>query len=146
MSLIKHSAWTHYSAEQIYQLVNEVEKYPEFLPWCQSTRVIETKEDTMLVQVGIAWMGLHKTFSTENQLFPHRRIIIRLVNGGFNHLEGIWQFNHAEQGGCRIDFTLDFSLKNKLTDFMLQPFIHSISTNLIHAFTERAKKIYGDLH
>jgi len=92
MSLIKHSAVIAYSAPQMYDLVNAVEAYPQFLPWCKSAQINHYNDQVLLATLEIAKGGIHKTFTTRNVMTPSKQIVIDLVEGPFEHLSGRWEF------------------------------------------------------
>jgi ribosome-associated toxin RatA of RatAB toxin-antitoxin module len=144
MHLIKHSAILPYSATQMFELVNAIEDYPHFLPWCKSAHIVEREENTVTATVEVSKGGVHKTFTTHNTSIPYKAITIELVQGPFDHLLGAWQFNALNETACSIDFTLDFKFKNKLSSLLLTPLFSYIGNTMIDAFTKRAIEVYGE--
>jgi len=139
---IKQNALVPYSAAQIYDLVNDVEKYPEFLPWCKDSKVVERGDDYLKVQVDIAKGSIHKSFVTRNVLTPKEKIEIFLEDGPFHILEGIWCFIPLDEKASKIDFELDFKFSNKFLEMAVGPFFKHIANTFVHSFEQRAKTVY----
>jgi ribosome-associated toxin RatA of RatAB toxin-antitoxin module len=143
MTLIKRTALVGYSPRQMFELVNAIEDYPRFLPWCRESRVIARDEKQVEASLDIAWSGIHKQFTTRNVLQLYDRIDIRLVNGPFRHLEGIWQFSPMGPHGCKVDLELEFELAGHFLDQLFQPIFHKIANELVDVFCKRAVEVYG---
>lgn len=144
MSLIKHSAYVNYSASQMYNLVNAVETYPQFLPWCKSIRVQQRYQNIVVVAVEIAKGGLHKTCITRNTSIPDEKIVIDLMDGPFENLSGDWEFKAVDLAACRINFCLSFNFTNQLMALIMQPVVSYIANTMVEAFTRRAREVYGE--
>jgi ribosome-associated toxin RatA of RatAB toxin-antitoxin module len=144
MSLIKHSALVAYSAQQMYSLVDAIEAYPQFLPWCKATYIKQRNDNMVIATIEIAKGGLHKNFTTCNTLTPSNKIVIDLLEGPFEYLSGSWEFSALGPKGCRINFNLSFSFKNKLSALILKPVLSYIAATMIDAFTYRAREVYGE--
>jgi ribosome-associated toxin RatA of RatAB toxin-antitoxin module len=143
MSLIKRTALVGYSPRQMFELVNAIEEYPRFLPWCRESRIIAQDEQQVEASLDIAWSGMHKQFTTRNVLYPHERIDIRLVNGPFRHLEGNWLFSAMGPHGCKVDLELEFDFAGNFLDKLFQPVFHKIANELVDLFCKRALEVYG---
>jgi ribosome-associated toxin RatA of RatAB toxin-antitoxin module len=143
MTLIKRTALVGYSPRQMFELVNAIEEYPRFLPWCRESHIIAREEKQIEASLVIAWSGMHKQFTTRNILYPHDRIDIRLVNGPFRHLEGNWIFSAVGPQGCKVDLELEFELTGHFLDRLFQPVFHKIANELVDVFCKRAVEIYG---
>lgn len=143
MRRVNKSALVPYSAGQMYALVNDVERYPEFLPWCHGARVLSETDSEMRAQLDLARGGLHKTFTTLNKLEPGRSITMTLENGPFRHLEGRWQFVDLDHEGCKVTLDMEFEFSGKLLDMMAGPVFHEISNSLVDAFIRRATDLHG---
>lgn len=133
-----------FSAKQMYALVNDVEKYPLFLPWCPRTELVETREDYMKATVHFAKGAFQKSFTTLNKLIPHERIEMRLVEGPFKKLEGLWSFEELKEK-CRVSLHLSFEFNNKLLALALGPIFSQMANSMVSTFSSRANKIYGSL-
>lgn len=143
MNLIKRSAIIHYTARQMFELVNDIEQYPQFLPWCHASHLILKTDQQIEAKLDIAWSGIHKSFTTRNTLTPYEKIDITLVNGPFKHLEGIWCFTSLENQGCKVELELEFELTGHFFDRLFQPIFNHIANSLVDLFCKRAVDIYG---
>ena len=144
MTTITRSSLVMYTPEQMFELVNNVEAYPEFLPWCRGSEIISKNEDVICASLDIAKGGIHHMFSTRNTLDHGRSIRIELIDGPFRHLEGFWQFSPIGDGqGCRVQLDMDFEFSTRLLDLALGPVFTQISGSLVDAFCKRAREIYG---
>ena len=144
MNTLKRSALVPYSARQMFELVNSVDEYPRFLPWCQSSRIIKQTDKEVEASLEIVWKGIHKTFTTRNVLTPYNRIDISLVNGPLQHMEGIWQFLALDEHACKVLLDLEFKLTSSFVDRLLQPLLQHIANTLVEAFCKRAVELYGE--
>lgn len=143
MTTIQRSALVMFSARQMFELVNNIEDYPRFLPWCRSSQIIHQSETEIEASLEIAWSGMHKTFTTRNGLHPYERIDITLVHGPFRRLEGHWSFMACGEKGCKVNLELEFELAGHFLDVIFQPIFHHIANSLVDAFCKRAVEIYG---
>lgn len=144
MTTITRSSLVMYTPEQMFNLVNDVNAYPQFLPWCRGSRIISQNEHVISAALDIAKGGIHHEFSTRNTLKPHQSIRIELIDGPFRHLEGHWQFNPiGDNEGCRVQLDMDFEFSTRLLDLVLGPVFTQISGSLVDAFCKRAQAIYG---
>lgn len=143
MTTIQKSALLPYSAAQMYALVDDIESYPEFLPWCKDARVLSRDADEVHAEIHIAYGALNKSFSTTNRLQQNKIIEMRLVAGPFQQLEGFWSFAELGSAGCKISLALDFKFSNKLVELVIGPAFNYIGNTLVDAFCQRAKQVYG---
>jgi ribosome-associated toxin RatA of RatAB toxin-antitoxin module len=145
VTVIRKTAVVPYTAEQMYELVNDIESYPSFLPWCSDASVTVHGEDSLTASLSMAAGKIKHSFTTENTMQPGRRIEVRLVSGPFRYLSGNWTFEPMEGGGsCRISLEMDFEFKNKLLKMTLSKLFHQIVDSLVDAFTRRARQVYGN--
>jgi ribosome-associated toxin RatA of RatAB toxin-antitoxin module len=142
MTVIKRTAMVAYLPSEMYELVNDVEKYPEFLPWCRAVTLISRTVDEVRATLHILKGGIHHSFSTLNRLQHNKVIELRLLEGPFQHLEGCWRFD-SEEGGCRISLDMKFALANKLLNFAVGPVIQNIANTFVESFCSRAETVYG---
>ncbi|MFA5960054.1 MAG: type II toxin-antitoxin system RatA family toxin [Tatlockia sp.] len=142
MTVVKKSRVISYSCEQMYGLVNFVEHYAEFLPYCSESIVHHRDEDEVQATLVIAAAGVSKSFTTRNRLQKDKMIEIRLVDGPFSHLEGFWRFDE-EDGGCRVSFDLEFEFAGRLLSMMLGPIFEQVTDKMVDAFCDRAEALYG---
>ena len=145
MPLISRKALVQYSAEEMYQLVSDVETYPQFLPWCRSTRLISKSEDEVRASIEIYKGKLNKSFTTLNRHQKNKMIEMRLLEGPFRHLEGFWRFDALKNDmGCKVSLDLDFEFDSKLIAMMVGPVFSQIANSLVDSFCKRAVEIYGE--
>ena len=125
--------------ERLYQLVQDVERYPEFVPGCTGAQVLERSEHDMVARLAVRRGPLRTEFTTRNELDPGRAVHMRLVEGPFRALEGHWHFTPVASNGCRIDFSLRFQFANTLKSMLLDPLFEEIAAQLVRAFVARAQ-------
>lgn len=142
MPLITRSALVSFSAAQMYDLVNDVARYPDFLPGCCGSAIIEHNHEMMLASVSIAKAGISKTFTTRNQLVEKREIIMSLVDGPFKHLQGGWFFTPLDECACKVELKLEFEFSSKVVEIAFGKIFHQLTSNMVDAFTQRAKRVY----
>jgi len=143
MRTVNKSALVPYTATQMYALVNDVQRYPEFLPWCRSARILSQSDNEMRASLELVRGGFHKTFTTRNLLDSGRSIIIALDHGPFRHLEGHWQFENLGSNGSKVTLNMEFEFAGAVLDLMAGPVFHEICNSLVAAFTRRAATLYG---
>jgi ribosome-associated toxin RatA of RatAB toxin-antitoxin module len=145
MSHIQRSALVHYSPAEMYQLVNNVEDYPVFLPWCRSSKLISASDTEMIASIEIAKGILNKTFSTHNLLQKDKRIELQLVDGPFKKLTGYWQFDAIKTANaCKVNLDLEFEFDNAMMSIAAKPIFTQIANSLVDAFCKRAVEVYGE--
>lgn len=142
MTIVKRSRAVPYTCEQMYRLVNEVENYSEFLPYCTESKVSHRDADEVQATLVIGAAGMSKSFTTRNRLQVNKMIEIRLVDGPFSHLEGFWRFDEEDKG-CRISFDLEFEFAGKIFSMLLGPVFDQVTDKMVDAFCDRAETVYG---
>lgn len=143
MPIINKSAIVPYTAEQMFELVNDVAHYQEFVPWCVKSDVISQTPDEVRATLGFAHSGLHKSFSTINRLQPHKMIELRLLDGPFKKLEGFWHFEKIDDSHSRVTLDLHFEFSTKLIALMFGPLFNQVANTLVDCFMKRATQVYG---
>jgi ribosome-associated toxin RatA of RatAB toxin-antitoxin module len=143
MTTIKRSALVSYSARQMFELVNNIEDYPRFLPWCGGSHILNRSDTEVEAKLEIAWKGFHKSFTTRNYLHPYDHIEIKLVKGPFRHLEGRWNFVALHESACKVSVDLEFEFTGSVVDRVFQPIFNHIAGSLVDAFSKRAVEVYG---
>lgn len=142
MTIVKKTKVVPFKPEQMYALVNDVEKYPEFLPYCDDSIVHHRDEDEVKASLVIGAAGMSKSFTTRNLLQAGKMIEIRLVDGPFKHLEGFWRFDHHEEG-CLISMDLEFEFAGGMFSMILGPVFEQVTEKMVDAFCQRAEQVYG---
>lgn len=143
MAIIRKDAWVPYTSAQMFELVDKVEDYPYFLPWCQETTIYSRGDKEVKARIVVAKGAIRHSFSTVNHLQKPKVIDVHLLEGPFRRLEGSWRFETAERGGCNIHFHLEFEFSNKLINLTAGPILQKAAGSFIEAFCQRAKEIYG---
>jgi len=146
MKTVHKSVLIWYSAEEMFALVTDVAKYCEFLPWCDHSRVVALEPDGMKAEMGIAFGGVHQTFTTRNHHVPGREVRMKLVDGPFSNLDGTWKFaslGEAGQRACKVTLELQYSFKSATLSAVIGPVFDRIAGSLVDAFVKRAEQVYG---
>jgi len=144
MHRVNRSVLVAYSDAQMYALVRDVERYPQFLPWCPSTSVRPLGEGGDLeARVDIAYLGVRSHFTTHNVHQAPVRIELRLVDGPFRHLQGNWSFRALGPAACKVSLELEYSFGAGLLGRVVAPVFERVANSLIDAFAERAQSLYG---
>lgn len=127
----------------MFVLVDDIETYPEFLPWCESAVV--HKRDAAMVEATLELRrgGISKSFTTRNSLRQNEAIGLSLIGGPFKHLAGGWTFQQLGDSGCKVSLELDFEFNNLVTDTLFGSFFEGSCNSLVDAFTQRAAIVYG---
>ena len=127
----------------MYALVADIERYPDFLPWCRTTTVHRREEREVEASLEIARGPVRKSFRTRNTMHPSHLIEVSLVAGPFRRLRGEWHFVSLEGRGCRVSLHLDFAFSNWAMQALLNPVFSEIADSLVDAFCRRALLKYG---
>ncbi len=143
MALVEKSVLVPYSAEQMFALVDCVENYPQFLPWCGGSSVTSMDGNTVHATVHIDYHHVKQSFTTENLRQPPHYIDITLKDGPFKHLDGGWRFIPLSESACKIELQLHYEFSHKLLEKVFGPIFHYIANNLVEAFIHRAEKVYA---
>jgi len=145
LSHIQRTALVHYSPAEMFQLVNDIDAYADFLPWCRSAHIISQQPREIVASVEIAKGILNKTFTTRNTLTANKRIDMALVDGPFKKLQGYWQFDALKtDNACKVNLELDFEFDGALISIAAKPIFTQIATTLVDAFCKRAVEVYGE--
>ncbi len=142
MREVRRSALLPFTAAQIYGLVADVERYPEFLPWCTSARILADQGDFVTVNLGLARGIARGSFTTRNHLVPDRSVVMSLVDGPFNLLEGRWEFTPIQEAGMRADLQVRFETHGLIAGLALGPAFEEICNQLVDAFGRRAHQVF----
>ncbi|MDP9084612.1 MAG: type II toxin-antitoxin system RatA family toxin [Pseudomonadota bacterium] len=142
MPLVERSVLVTFTPAQMFALVNDIERYPEFLPWCVGARVDEASSTERIAALKVARGVLQTEFTTRNTLIPDAQIHMRLMHGPFRDLMGEWRFEAIGERGSRVHFRVEFEFKNRLSAAAFNAVFESMCGTLVDAFVQRAKKIY----
>lgn len=147
MKTIHKSILIWFSPQEMYGLVTDVEKYAQFLPWCDHARILENHADGMTTEIGLSFGGVHQSFSTRNTHVLHRRVDLLLLNGPFSRLDGHWGFHPVGDGSqraCKVELTLSYGFDSPTLDKLVGPVFDKVAASLMDAFVARAQQVYGD--
>ncbi|MBL8342760.1 MAG: type II toxin-antitoxin system RatA family toxin [Rubrivivax sp.] len=148
MKHVRRSVLLWYSPREMYDLVTGIERYPQFLPWCEDAAVLQTDTAGMTARLGLAYMGVRHAFTTRNLHVADRSVNVSLVDGPFSVLEGRWLF-HAlgrpggEEQACKIEFDLRYSFASPALEHVVSPVFDRVASTLVDAFVRRAEDVYG---
>ena len=143
MRRVSRSALVPYSASQMFSLVEDVERYPEFLPWCTGAVLHSRDDEHVEASLSLTRAGVSKSFRTRNQVWPGERMDIALVGGPFRTLAGTWLFRQLGEDGSKVSLDLEFEFESKVTDAMFGRYLEESCNSLIDSFIRRAGAIYG---
>ncbi len=147
MKTVSKSVLIWYSPQEMYVLVTDVAQYPQFLPWCDRARVVDTDATGMTAELGIAFSGIHQTFTTRNEHIAGQQVRIKLVNGPFSNLDGEWNFvplGDGTQRACKVELTLNYGFDSATLGKIIGPVFDKIAGSLVDAFVKRAAQVYGE--
>jgi ribosome-associated toxin RatA of RatAB toxin-antitoxin module len=144
---VQKSALVLYSADLMYELVNRVDAYPEFLPWCGGAQVLEESEDSMVAEIVVDFKELRQSFKTANELIRPANSIpgsikLHLIDGPFKSLSGEWRFYGLGDLGSRIEFDLDYEFSSVVLSKLLSPVFGRITETFVDSFVARAEAIH----
>lgn len=146
MKTVHKSVLIWYSPAEMFALVTDVARYPQFLPWCDRASVEEETAQGMVAKVGISIAGIRQSFTTHNIHVPDQKVILKLVKGPFSKLEGEWNFlplGDGSQRACKVEFTLSYDFDNGTLAALVGPVFDKIAGSLVDAFVKRASQVYG---
>ena len=146
MREIKHSALVAQPPARLFALLNDIESYPRFIPWCTHAKVLSKSDREIVATIGVRQGPLQSEFTTRNELEPDHRILMRLVSGPFKMLEGEWSLTPIAQAdgggeGCRVQLTMKFAFKNPLTAVLFEQKFAETAASLMDAFVARARAL-----
>jgi len=143
MLIVERTALVTYTPAQMFALVNDVPRYPDFLPWCVAAKVEEVSAAERIATLKIARGVLQTEFTTRNSLVPDSQILLRLTHGPFRDLKGEWNFDPIGARGSRVHFLVEFEFKNRLTAAAFNAVFESLCGSIVDAFAQRAQRVYG---
>ncbi|HEX2009418.1 MAG TPA: type II toxin-antitoxin system RatA family toxin [Roseateles sp.] len=148
MKHVRKSVLLWYSPHEMYQLVTGIAQYPEFLPWCEKSELLEQREDGVTARLALAYAGVHHAFTTRNTHEPDRKVLMTLVDGPFSQLDGVWQFLPLHKPGsdeqaCKIEFELRYAFSSRALEAVVSPVFDRIANTFVDRFVQRAEVVYG---
>lgn len=142
MAAVKKSVLIEFTPRQMFDLVDQVELYPQFLPWCGGTELLARDERITAARLHINYHGIKAHFSTENAKEAPSWMEIRLKDGPFRHLEGMWRFTPLGDTACKVEFALHYEFASKLLEKAVGPVFSHIANTFVDSFVKRAEQLY----
>ena len=143
MPTINRSALVMHSVEQMYDLINDVLSYPKFLPDCSDSKIVDQNSEQMTASLLVNKGGMKKWFTTKNELTENKSVKLQLVDGPFKQLTGNWILTALSDEACKISLELEYEFSSKMFDLAFGRVFNGIANNMVQAFTQRAKEVYG---
>lgn len=143
MRKVCRSALVPYSAREMFVLVDDIQAYPEFLPWCNDAEVHSRSDGVVEATLELHKGSVSKHFTTRNRLAQFESISIELLGGPFRHLSGGWQFKSLNEQGCKVTLDLEFEFSSLIVDMMFGAYFEDTCSSLVEAFTQRAAEVFG---
>jgi ribosome-associated toxin RatA of RatAB toxin-antitoxin module len=144
LAKIEKSALVPFSAQQMFDLVADVERYKEFLPWCSDSQLVSSTENEVCGKIEVSRLGITQAFSTCNAIDPPHRMEIALREGPFKRLHGEWRFTQLRDDACKVSLMMDFEFSGRLINAAFGKVFHQIANSLVASFVERAREVYHD--
>lgn len=145
MKTVEKSVLIWYTAEEMFALVTDVEKYPEFLPWCDHSAVLVRDDQGVTAKIGLLFGGIRQSFTTRNDHVPGREVRMKLIDGPFSRLDGRWSFlplGDGQQRASKVELELNYGFANVALGALVGPVFDKIAGNLVDAFVKRAEQVY----
>ena len=149
MKHVKKSVLLWYSPHEMYALVTDVRAYPDFLPWCERTELLEQRDDGVTARLHLSYLGVRQAFTTRNTHVPDERVTLELVDGPFSMLAGTWRFVPVPAGAgplaaaCKIEFELRYAFAGGALEALISPVFDRIANTFVDSFVKRAEKVQG---
>jgi len=143
MPIVQKSALIKYSALQMFEIVDDIESYPEFLPWCSGSKILKREGDIVEAELLIAKAGFNKSFATRNRSDGHGKLFMTLLDGPFSSLDGVWDFMPLREDASKISLDLEFEMHGKFASLAFGAVFNQICNTMVKSFTDRAKQVYG---
>jgi ribosome-associated toxin RatA of RatAB toxin-antitoxin module len=144
MAEVSRSALLMYSAKEMYQLVNDVSAYPEFLPGCVEACILSQEGFVVHAKVKVSKAGITQIFTTQNRLTEAKEIKMDLVDGPFEHLNGAWTFLALDEAACKVSLDLQFKFSSKIVELAFSRVFNELVGSMVKSFAARAKVVYGE--
>lgn len=148
MKHVKRSVLLWYSAREMYDLVTGIDRYPEFLPWCSRAELLERNEEGVTARLSMSYAGVRHAFTTRNEHVVDESVRMRLVDGPFSMLDGVWTFKPigsagADRAACRAELDLRYAFSSRALEAVVSPVFDKVANTLVDSFVSRAEQVYG---
>jgi ribosome-associated toxin RatA of RatAB toxin-antitoxin module len=142
LARVEKSALVSFPAQAMFDLVADVERYRDFLPWCSDSRLVSRSGDRLCGWIEVSRLGIRQAFTTCNTLEPPERMGIELAEGPFKRLHGEWCFIPLREDACKVTLTLEFEFSGRLIDAAFGKVFHQVANSLVESFVARAREVY----
>ncbi|MDR1367325.1 MAG: type II toxin-antitoxin system RatA family toxin [Candidatus Accumulibacter sp.] len=146
MARVEKSLLIERSAKQMFDLVENIESYPKFLPWCGGTRVDYRDDKKTIATLYVDFLNIRSCITTENEKDYPERMSLKLLKGPFRHLDGLWNFNRLAENACKVDFALSYAFSGGVLEKLLAPMLGTLADAFVEAFVKRADEVYGGVN
>ncbi|MEV4778109.1 type II toxin-antitoxin system RatA family toxin [Burkholderia sp. LMU1-1-1.1] len=143
MAVVHKSVFLGYSAQQMFDLVANIDDYPKFLPWCSGVEIRERRDNVVVASIGINYHGVKQSFTTSNENTAPTTIEMKLVDGPFKCLDGVWTFKALREDACKIELDMRYEFSGTLLDKLVGPVFGMIANSMVDSFCKRAETVYG---
>lgn len=143
MPQIERTSLVPYSCKQMFDLVNDVPAYPEFVPGCSGARILEQEPQRIDAELQISKAGIQQNFATRNTLHEPHRIDLELLSGPFKSLQGAWHFEALDDHSCKVILRLDFEFSSRMLQFAFGKVFNEVNRRMVDSFAKRARVVYG---
>jgi len=150
MKQVKKSVLLWHTPREMYELVTQVERYPEFLPWCNKVEILAVDDDGVTARLHLAYAGVRHAFTTRNRHEDGRSVRMELVDGPFSQLDGLWQFlplnkpgDTGEATACKVAFELNYAFSSSALEAVVSPVFDRIANTFVDSFVQRAESLHG---
>ena len=141
MDCIKKNESINIDIQTIFTLINQVDKYSDFLPWCSNSKVISDKNNVMVGKISVSKNFVNWTFTTENHYIKNKKIYLTLIDGPFKNLNGEWSFLKIDNNNTQVSFILEYEFSNKIIELSIKPVFTSIMSSILDSFISEAFKV-----
>jgi len=131
------------SARHVYDVVMDIEAYPDFLPWLHDARILRRTDDELTAELVAEFAGIHHTFRTVDRYLPPKLVEVRLLEGPFRFLESVWTFEEVGEHSCSVHFSIEFEFRNMVLGMLATPVFSSACRSMVHVFEKRAMRLYS---
>ena len=145
MEIVHRTAVVPYTPQEVFELVNDIESYPDFLPWCVHAFIEEETGQGVIASLTLEKGGIRKRFTTRNEIVPGEKLEMHLVEGPFKHLYGVWTLQ-PHQSGCEVTVSLEFDFSSRIIAMLIGPVFQHAANTLLDSFIARAHQVYGEGH
>ena len=148
MKHVKRSVLLWYSSREMYDLVTGIDRYPEFLPWCSKAELLERSDEAVTARLSMAYAGVRHAFTTRNEHLTDESVTMRLVDGPFSMLDGVWRFkpigsSGVDRAACKVELDLRYAFSSRALEAVVSPVFDRVANTLVDSFVSRAEQVYG---